>query len=85
MGKRTAQSFEYATMCAEDLEFDSQVRNLHLHHWKIKISSKTTKMIYFILYLWTVFGVYETYIAYPTSLGSNENSAMRQSLIKFTS
>ena len=42
----------------------------HLCHWKIKIPSKTTKMIYFILHLWTVYGAYETYIAHPTSLGS---------------
>ena len=56
-------------MCG-DSEFDSQERNLHLCHWKIKIPSKTTKMIYFILHFWTVYGVYETYIAHPTSLGS---------------
>ena len=56
-------------MCG-DLEFDSRVRNLHLYHGKIKISRKTTKMIYFILHLWTVYGAYETYIAHPTSLGS---------------
>ena len=68
--KRTAPSFEYATICARGLKFDSQVRNLQLYHWKITISSKTTKVIYFILHLWTVFGVYETYMAHPTSLGS---------------
>ena len=56
-------------MCG-DLEFDSRVRNLHLYHGKIKISRKTTKMIYFILHLWTVYGAYETYIAHPTSLSS---------------
>ena len=44
--------------------------NLHLCHWKIKILSKTTKIIYFILHFWTVYGVYETYIAHPTSVGS---------------
>ena len=37
---------------------------------KITTSSKITKMIYFILHLWTVFGVYETYMAHPTSVGS---------------